>query len=54
MPTSVIVAPFVPPAMHTRGVEVVNVTGRPEDAVADAVSGESAGVTLGIAPNVIV
>ena len=50
--TNVIVAPFVPPAVHTDGVVVVNDTGKPDDAEAEAVSGESANVTLGNAPNV--
>ncbi len=52
--TSVIVAPFVPPAVQTSGVVVVNVTVSPDDAVATAVTGESARVTSGSALNVIV
>ena len=37
---SVIVAPFVPPELHTASVVVVNVTDRPEDAVALTVTGD--------------
>jgi len=40
-PTSLIVAPFLPPAVQTDGVEVVNVTGvRPEEAAALTVNGD--------------
>ena len=51
--TNAIVAPFVPPAVHTDGVVVVNETGKPDDAEAEAVCGESANVTSANAPNVI-
>jgi len=37
---SVIVAPFVPPEVHTAGVVVVKVTVKPEDAVALTVTGD--------------
>jgi hypothetical protein len=47
--------PFVPPALHTNGVAVVvNDTGKPDVAVADAVTGDAANVTSGNAGNVIV
>ena len=52
--TSVIVAPFVPPAVHTAGVVVVNVTARPDDAVAPTVTGDCGMVRSASAPNVIV
>ena len=48
-----IVAPFVPPAVHTDGVVVVNDTAKPDEAEATAVSGESARFTSGNAANVI-
>ena len=51
--TNVIVAPFVPPAVHTDGVVVVNDTGRPDDADALTVTDGCANVTLPNAPNVI-
>ena len=51
--TSVIVVPFVPPAVHTAGVVVVNVTARPDDAVAPTVTGGPSG-TSASAPKVIV
>ena len=38
--SSVIVAPLVPPAVHTAGVVVVNVTASPDDAVAPTVTGD--------------
>ncbi len=39
-----IVAPFVPPAVQTVGVVVVNVTASPDDAVALTVTGDCASV----------
>jgi hypothetical protein len=52
--TSVIVAPFGPPAVQTAGVEVVTVTGRFDDAVADTVTGDWTIVSLEIAASVTV
>ena len=52
--SSVIVPPSVPPAVHTSGVVVVNVTGNPLEAVAVAVTGLSASVVVPMAGNVIV
>ena len=52
--TSAIVAPFVPPDVHTVGVVVENVTVRPDDAVAPTTIGDCANVTFAKAPNVIV
>ena len=40
-PTNLIVAPFGPPAVHTDGVVVVNVTSSPDDEVADTVIGDA-------------
>ncbi len=54
VPTSVIVAPLRPPEVQTDGVVVVKDTGRPDDAVADAVTGDAASVTSDKAPKVIV
>jgi len=51
---NVIDAPWVPPAEHTKGVVVVNDTGRPDDAVAETVTGESANVVSNNAANAIV
>ena len=51
--TKVIVAPLVPPAVHTAGVDVVKVTARPDDAVAVTVRGEAARVFEEIAAKVI-
>ena len=51
--TNVIVAPFVPPAVHTDGVVVVNDTARPDDAEAETVTDGCPNVTLPNAPNVI-
>jgi hypothetical protein len=48
------VAPFVPPAVHTLGVVVVNDTARPDDAVADIVSGDCATWVVGGCANAIV
>ena len=53
-PTIVIVAPFAPPAVHTRGVVVVNATVRSDDAVAVTVIGACVTVTSARAANVIV
>ena len=53
-PTSVIVAPLVPPAVQTEGVEVVNVTARPEEAVAWTVTGDWTIVLFARPPNVII
>jgi hypothetical protein len=53
-PTKTIVAPSVPPAPHTNGVDVENDTGNPDDADADAVTGDCANVTSPSASNVIV
>jgi hypothetical protein len=50
----VIWLPCVPPDVHTNGVVVVNDTGSPDVAVADAVTGDAATVTSGNAENVIV
>ena len=52
-PTNVIVAPFVPPAVHTDGVVVVNDTANPDDAEADTITGDPANDTFPNAPNVI-
>src|SRR4051794_36250916 len=52
--TSVIVAPLVPPAVHTAGVDVLNETGSNDVAVADTVTGDCASVFAASAPNVIV
>ena len=49
-----IVVPLVPPAVQTVGVDVVNVTGRPDDAVALTVTGVWAIVLLVRTPKVIV
>ena len=35
-----IVAPFAPPGVHTAAVDVVKVTGNPDEAVADSVTGD--------------
>ena len=51
---SVIVAPFVPLEVHTAGVVVVNVTGRPEDAVALTVTGDCANFTFARGPKLVV
>ena len=52
--SSVIVAPSVPPAVHTSGVVVVNVTDRPLDAVAVTVIGLASSVVAPMAGNVMV
>jgi hypothetical protein len=52
--SKVIVAPFVPPAEHTKGVVVENVTGRPELEDATAETGDCSSVTSPSASNVIV
>ena len=49
-----IVAPFVPPDVHTAGVVDENVTARPDDAVAVTVTGDCANVRADSAANVIV
>ena len=51
---SVIVAPLRPPAVQTEGVDVVNVTCRPDDEVADTVTGDWDRALSASAPNVIV
>jgi hypothetical protein len=45
--TNVIVAPFVPPEVHTAGVVVTNITARPEEAVAATLIGDWEIFTLG-------
>ena len=50
----VIVDPLVPPGVQTVGVVVVKVTGKVELAVADAVNGDWAVVSLARAPKVMV
>jgi hypothetical protein len=50
----VIFVPFVPPAVHTSGVVVVNVTGRPELAAALTTNGDAEIGLLGSAANEIV
>ena len=52
--SNVIVLPFVPPAVQTTGVLVLNVTGNPDVAVALTVTGESASVLFASAAKVIV
>ena len=52
-PTSVITAPFSTVAVHTDGVDVVNETGRPDDADALIVTDDCANVTLPTGANVI-
>jgi hypothetical protein len=52
--TRVIVAPLVPLDVHTAGVSVVNVTVRPEDAVAVTMNGDCASVRLLSGAKVIV
>ena len=52
--SSVIDEPFVPPAVHTVAVVVVNVTGRPDDAVAVMVTGDCTSVFDVWLANVIV
>ena len=49
-----IVAPFVPAAVQTVGVVVVNVTANPDDAVADTFSAGWLNIRSGSGPNVIV
>ena len=51
--TNVIVAPFVPPDVHTAGVDDENDTVNPDDAVADTVTGDCNNVALANAANVI-
>ena len=51
---SVILEPFVPPAVQTAPVEVVNVTVRFEEAVADTVIGDCWRFAVGSGPNAIV
>ena len=48
------VAPLLPPAVHTAGVVVVNATARPEDAVAETVTGESVIILSASTPNAMV
>jgi hypothetical protein len=48
------VAPAVPPEVHTEGVVVVKLTASPDEAVALTVTGESARVSLANAPKVMV
>jgi hypothetical protein len=52
-PRSVISAPFVPPAVQTAGVDVVNVSARPDEAVALTVTGDWAIVAFARLPNVM-
>jgi hypothetical protein len=52
--SSVMTEPFVPPEVQTAGVVVVNVTVRPEDAVAFTVIGDCDNLTLLSPPKVIV
>jgi hypothetical protein len=52
--SNVIVSPFVPPAVQTVGVLVLNVTGNPDVAVALTVTGESASVLFARVAKVIV
>ena len=52
--TRVIVAPFVPPEVHTEGVVVVKLTVNPDEAVALTVTGDWARVLLDSDANVIV
>ena len=47
------VVPFVPPAVHTNGVVVENVTARPDVAVAATVIGGVFTATAPSGPNVI-
>ncbi len=54
MVSSVIEPPSVPPAVHTVGVVVVNVTGSPEEAVAVTVTGLAASVLVPMTGNVMV
>ena len=51
--SNVIVAPFGPPAVQTVGVVVVNVTTRPEDAVAVTVTVPCDRLAVGIAGKMI-
>ena len=51
---SVIVAPFAPPAVHTAGVVVVNVTASSEVDVAVTVTGDCVSDLSASVPNVIV
>ena len=51
---SVMVCPFVPLAVHTDGVVVVNLTARPDEAVALTVNGDCANLRFANAPNVMV
>jgi hypothetical protein len=46
--------PLRPPVVHTAGVVDANVTGRLDDAVAEATTGDCTIVRLGIAVNVMV
>ena len=50
----VMVAPLVPPAVHTLGVVVVKVTVNPDEAVARTVTGDRATVLSASAAKVIV
>ena len=52
--TSEIVAPFVPPVVHTEGVVDVNDTVSPDEAVADTVTGDCTMVLFASVPNEIV
>jgi hypothetical protein len=48
------VAPAVPPEVHTEGVLELKLTASPDEAVALTVTGESARVSLANAPKVMV
>ena len=52
--TKVMVAPLVPPEVHTAGVVVVKVTGNPDEEVAVTESGDCANVLLASVPKLIV
>ena len=52
--TKMIVAPFVPPEVQTKGVVVLKLTARPDDAVALTVTGDCASVLLVSATKVTV
>ena len=48
------VAPLVPPAVHTAGVVVVKLTANPDEEVAVTVTGDCASVLLASIPKLIV
>ena len=54
VPTKVMLAPWVPPEVHTKAVVVVKLTASPEVAVALTVTGDCARVLLASAPKLIV